>query len=93
MMLAEFNKLYETGEFQFGYCLADVRVNENGTVDSVRVLRPQNVDKRVEQVIVRTISSRRYKPAAACGRSVPFTTSVGLFHCPSKGERRPKPDG
>ena len=33
---AEFNKLFETGEFQLGYCLAEVRVNETGTVDSVR---------------------------------------------------------
>jgi len=43
-MLAEFNKLYETGEFQLGYCLADVQVNENGAVDTVRLVRPQNVD-------------------------------------------------
>jgi hypothetical protein len=92
-MLAEFNKLYETGQFQLGYCLADVRVNERGTVDSVRVLRPQNVDKRVEWIIVSTIALRRYKPATACGRSVPFTMSVGIGHCPSQGERGPKPDG
>jgi hypothetical protein len=45
-MLAEFNEL--CGEFQLGYCLADVPVNEKGTVDAVRILRPQNVDKRVE---------------------------------------------
>ena len=44
---AEFNKLYETGEFQLGYCLAEVQINEKGTVDAVRVRRPQNVDKRV----------------------------------------------
>jgi hypothetical protein len=31
-MLAEFKKLYETGEFQLGSCLADVQVNEEGTV-------------------------------------------------------------
>jgi hypothetical protein len=79
-MLAEFTKLYETGEFQLGYCLADVPVNEKGTVDTVRVLRPQNVDKRVESVIVRSMKSRRYKPATACGRSVPFTMSVGIGH-------------
>jgi hypothetical protein len=71
-MLAEFTKLYETGEFQLGYCLADVQVNETGTVDTVRVLRPQNVDERVESVIVRSMKSRRYKPATACGRPVPF---------------------
>jgi hypothetical protein len=57
-MLGEFRKLYETGEFQLGYCLADVQVNEKGTVDTVRVLRPQNVDKRVESVIVRSMKSR-----------------------------------
>lgn len=92
-MLAEFNKLYETGEFQLGYCLADVQVNEKGTVDTVRVVRPQNVDKRVESAIVRSLKSRRYRPATACGRSVPFTMSVGFFHCPSQAGGRTKPDG
>src|SRR3954471_14714342 len=92
-MLAEFNKLYETGEFQLGYCLADVQVNEKGTVDTVRVVRPQNVDKRVESAIVRSMKARRYRPATACGRSVPFTMSVGFFHCPSKASGRGKPDG
>lgn len=86
-MLAEFNRLYETGEFQLGYCLADVQVNERGTVDTVHVLRPQNVDKRIESIIVRSMKSRRYKPATACGRAVPFTMSVGVGHCPSQGER------
>ena len=62
-MLTEFNKLYETGEFQLGDCLADVQVKEKGTVDSVRVVRPQNVDKRVESAIVRSMKSRRYTPA------------------------------
>lgn len=46
-MLAEFNKLYETGELQLGCCLADVQVNEKGTVDTVRIVRPQNLDERV----------------------------------------------
>lgn len=32
--------------------------------------RPQNVDKRVESAIARSMKSRRYKPATACGRSV-----------------------
>ena len=82
-MLAEFNKLYETGEFQLGYCLADVQVNEKGTVDTVRIVRPQNVDKRVESAIVRSMKSRRYTPATACGRPVPFALSVGVGHCPS----------
>ncbi len=81
---AEFNKLFETGEFQLGYCPAEVRVSEKGTVDSVRLLRPENVDTRVESVIVREITSWRYRPATACERSVPSTTSVGFFHCPSK---------
>ena len=76
-MLAEFNKLYETGEFQLGYCLADVQVNPEGAVDTVRVVRPQNVDKRVESAIVRSMKSRQYTPATACGRPVPFAmTSV-----------------
>jgi hypothetical protein len=86
-MLAEFNKLYETGEFQLGYCLADVQVNEKGTVDAVRVVRPQNVDKGVESAIVRSMKSRRYTPATACGRPVPFALSVGVGHCPSRAER------
>jgi hypothetical protein len=38
-----------------GYCLADVQVNEEGTVDTVRVVRPQNVDRRVESAIVRSM--------------------------------------
>lgn len=91
-MLAEFNKLYETGEFQLGYCLADVQVNEEGTVDAVRIVRPQNVDKRVESAIVRSMKLRRYTPATACGRPVPFALSVGVGHCPSRAERDRKPD-
>jgi hypothetical protein len=91
-MLAEFNKLFETGEFQLGYCVADVQVNEQGTVERVHVLRPQNVDKRVEYAIVRSMKSRRYKPATACGRAVPFKMSVGVGHCPSQTERGRKPD-
>ena len=91
-MLTQFNKLYETGEFQLGYCVAHVTVNEQGTVDSVRVLRPQNVDKRVESAIVRSMKPRRYKPATACGRPVAFTMSVGVGHCPSRTERGRKPD-
>jgi hypothetical protein len=90
-MLAEFNKLYEMGEFQLGYCLADVQVHEKGTVDTVRVVGPQNVDKRVESLIVRSMKSRRYTPATACGRPLPFTMSVGVGHCPSQAERRRKP--
>jgi hypothetical protein len=91
-MLAEFNKLYETGEFQLGYCLADVQVNEKGTVDSVRIVRPQNVDKRVESAIVHSMKSRRYTPATACGRPVPYALSVGVGHCPSRAEGGRKPD-
>ena len=56
-MLAEFNKLYTTGELQLGYRLADVQVNEEGTVDTVRVVRPQNVDRHVESAIVRSMKS------------------------------------
>ena len=82
---AEFNKLFETGEFQLGYCLAEVRVNEKGTVDSVRLLRPENVDTRVESIIVREITSWRYTSAAVCGRSVPSITSVGFSIARSKG--------
>ena len=91
-MQAEFNKLHKTGEFQLGYCLADVQVNEEGTVETVRVVRPQNVDRCVESAIVRSMKSRRYNPATACGRPVPFRMSVGIGHCPSRGERGPKPD-
>ena len=88
---AEFNKLFETGRFQMGYCLAEVRVNANGTVDAVRLLRPKDADTRVQSVIVRTITSWKYKPAIACGRPVPSTTSVGFFHCPFKAERGQDP--
>jgi hypothetical protein len=84
---AEFNKLFETGRFQMGYCLAEVRVTANGTVDAVRLLRPKDADTRVQSAIVRTITSWKYKPAIACGRPVPSTTSVGFFHCPFKAER------
>ena len=87
-MLAAFHKLFETGEFRLGYCLAEAHVNESGAVDRVRVLRPQNVDTRVEAVLVRAMQSRRYKPATACGRPVPFTTWVGVGHCPSRAEGR-----
>jgi hypothetical protein len=87
-MLAEFNKLYETGEFQLGYCEADVQVNEKGTVDNVRLVRPQNVDKRVESAIIGSMKSRRYTPVTACGRPVPFKMSVGVGHCPSRAERK-----
>jgi hypothetical protein len=38
-MLAEFNKLYETGECQLGYCPAAVQVDEQETLDRVRVVR------------------------------------------------------
>jgi hypothetical protein len=82
-MLVEFNELYETGEFQLGYCVADVQVNERGTVDAVRIVRPHNVDRRVKSAIVRSMKSRRYTPASACGRPVPFALTVGVFHCPS----------
>jgi hypothetical protein len=85
-MLAELNLLYETGEFQLGYCLAAVQVNEKGTVDTVRIVRPQNVDKRVESAIVGSMKSRRYRPATACGRPVPFALSVGVSHCPARAE-------
>jgi hypothetical protein len=91
-MLAEFNKLYETGDFQFGYCLADVQVNEEGTVDTVRVVRPQNVDERVEAAIVGSMKSRRYMAATACGRPLPFALSVGVGHCPSRTEGGRKRD-
>jgi hypothetical protein len=82
IMLAEFTKLYETGKFTLGYCLADVQVNTNGTVQTVRVVRPPNIDDRVAAIVTRTLASRRYKPARACGRPVAFTISVGIFHCP-----------
>jgi hypothetical protein len=88
---AEFDKLFETGRFQTGYCLAEVRVNADGTVDAVRLVRPEDADTRVEWVIVRTITSWRYKPAIACGTPVPSTTSVGFFHCPFKAERDQDP--
>jgi hypothetical protein len=91
-LLAEFNKLYQTGEFQLGYCLADVQVNEKGTVDTVRIIRPQTVDTRVESAIVRSMKSRRYTPATACGGPVPFTLSIGVGHCPSRAERGRKQD-
>lgn len=87
-----FNELFETGEFQLGYCLAEVRVNEMGAVDGVRLLRPAHLDTRVASVIVREITSWRYTPATACGRAIPSTTAVGFFHCPSKEERRHEPD-
>ena len=81
-MLAEINKLYETGEFRVGYCLAEVHVNENGSVESVRIVRPTDSDERLESLILRTIASWHYKPATACGRPAAVTTSVGIGHCP-----------
>jgi hypothetical protein len=88
----EFNKLFEAGQFEIGYCLAEVQVNENGTVDAVRLLRPEDADARVESVILRTITSWQYRPARACGRPVPSTTSVGFFHCPFKAEPGQHPE-
>ena len=85
-MAAEFTKLYETGAFQLGYCLTEVQVNEEGTVDGVRIVRPQNVDKRVESAIVGSMRSRRYTPANACGRPVRFALLLGIGHCPSRAE-------
>jgi len=87
----EFNKLFETGNFRLGYCLAEVQVSENGTVDSVRVVRPKDPDERLEAVIVSTIASWRYSPATACGRAVAFTMSVGIGHCPAAVEGKQQP--
>ena len=90
LMLKGFNKLYETGDYQLGYCTADVRVTETGMTESVEVIRPPNIDRRVESIVVGTIMSWRYKPAIACGRPIPFTMSVGIGHCPSPRGRRQK---
>ncbi len=70
-MLAEFQKLYATGAFQMGDCLAGVLVNGQGTVDTVRILRPQAVDTQVESIIVRSMRSRRFQPATMWGTPFP----------------------
>lgn len=88
-VLAEFNTLCETGEFQLRYCLADVQVNEKGTVDTVRVVRLQNVDKRVESAIVRSMKSGT---PLRLHVGAQFPSSVGVFHCPSRAELGRKPD-
>lgn len=90
LMIEGFNKLYETGQYQLGYCTADVRVSESGMTESVRNIRPPKIDKRVESIVVGTIMSWRYKPAIACGRPIPFTMSVGIGHCPSPMPTPPK---
>lgn len=92
LMIEGFNNLYETGDYQLGYCVADVRVTENGLIESVQVIRPRKIDRRVESIVVRTIMSWRYKPATACGHPIAFTMSVGIGHCPSRTERRQKTD-
>ncbi len=84
--LSEFRKLFETGQFNLGYCVAQAQVNEAGIVHSVRLLRPQNADERVAAVVVRTIAARRYKPARACGHPVSFSMTVGINHCPVVSE-------
>lgn len=87
---ADFNKLFETGLFQIGYCVAEVRVNADGTVDAVRILRPKPADPRVESAITRTVASWRYTPAMACGRPVPSTATVGFF--PLSGQSGVRPE-
>jgi hypothetical protein len=90
LMLEGFNNLYATGDYQLGYCTADVRVTETGMTESVHVIRPPNIDRRVESIVAGTIMSWRYKPATACGRPIPFTMSVGIGHCPSRQRTSPK---
>lgn len=89
----QFNRLFEIGGFQIGYCLAEITVNEKGMVDAVRVVRPENGDERVRSAIIKAIGSWKYKPAAACGRAAPSTTSVGLSHCPVRVDVSQKPGG
>jgi hypothetical protein len=82
-MAAEFERLYATGCFRSGYCLATVDVDEHGAVGNVRLLRPQRLDRRVEAAVVRMMTATRYKPATLCGNPVPKTMTVGIFHCPT----------
>jgi hypothetical protein len=81
-MAAALDALNEAGEFRLRSCVADVRVSETGTVDSVRVVRPQGVDPRVASAIAGVIRLWRYRPAQACGRPVPSTFTVVVQHCP-----------
>ncbi len=82
LLFKEFDALYETGRFGLGYCVAEVEVNEQGTVGAVHVVRPRPVDERLNQAITKTQAVRRYKPALACGQPVTFVVTVGISHCP-----------
>lgn len=81
-MLADFNRLYETGEFQLGVCVVELKVEADGSVDTVRVTRPAKVHERVESALIRSMQSRRYSPATACSRPLPSVLAVVVGHCP-----------
>jgi hypothetical protein len=91
-MLAGFRQLHASGEFEIGYCIADVQVDEDGVVVSVRLVRPPDVDARVADILSRQLSADRYRPATACGRPVAFRLAVGVGHCPSRAKNGPKSD-
>ena len=82
LLFKEFDALYATGRFRLGYCVAEVEVNEQGTVEAVHLVRPRPVDERLNQAITKTQAVRRYKPALACGQPVKFVLTVGISHCP-----------
>ena len=82
-LITEFTKLFETGQFVLGYCVAEARLNEVGAVESVRLVRPPHLDDRIRNAIVRSLESRKYKPARACDRPVPSIITVGINHCPT----------
>ncbi len=82
LLFKEFDALYETGRFGLGYCVAEVEVNEEGTVEAVHLVRPRPLDERLNQAITKTQAARRYKPALACGLPVKFMLTVGIGHCP-----------
>jgi hypothetical protein len=87
LLFGQMDPLWETGRFVLGSCIAEVKVNEQGAVDDVRFLRPQNADDRVKKAILTTQASRHYKPARACGRPVPFVVTVAIGHCPVPASR------
>ena len=89
-MLAGFRQLYASGEFEIGYCITAVQVDADGVVESVRLVRPPDVDARVADILSRHLSADRYRPATACGRPVGFRLTVGVGHCPSRAKNGPR---
>ena len=89
----DFPRLYDTGEFGMGYCVAEAIVTEEGRLSEIRVVRPKGLDRRVREELRRTLETWRFKPGTLCGRPVDVTFTVGFGHCPVQREAGTKEPG